>query len=114
MWLCHRFCLRVRKVEELLALPGGTVTDKTVRQWCQKFWLADARKLRKQQGWLGEPWQTDEIFVNIQGDRYDLWRAVDQDGDTIDLLIQRHPTNTRRNVSFAAYSIGPGEKPDGR
>lgn len=89
VWLYHRFCLSFREVEELLAERGITVTYETVRQWCQKFGPDYARKLKKRQGCLGDTWHIDEVFVTIQGERQYLWRAVDQDGDMIDILVQR-------------------------
>ena len=88
VWLYHRFCLSFREVEELLAERGITVTYESVRQWCQKFGPDYARKLKKRQGRLGDTWHIDEVFVSIQGKRHYLWRAVDQDGDTIDILVQ--------------------------
>jgi putative transposase len=96
VWLYHRFCLSFREVEELLAERGITVTYETVRQWCQKFGPDYAHKLKKRQGRLGDTWHIDEVFVTIQGERQYLWRAVDQDGDTIDILVQR-----RRNQHAA-------------
>jgi len=74
-------------VEELLAERGIIVTYETVRQWCQKFGPDYARKLKKRQGRLGDTWHIDEVFVTIQGQRQYLWRAVDQDGDTLDILV---------------------------
>ena len=96
VWLYHRFCLSFREVEELLAERGIIVTYETVRQWCQKFGPDYARKLKKRQGRLGDTWHIDEVFVTIQGQRQYLWRAVDQDGDTLDILVQR-----RRNQRAA-------------
>jgi putative transposase len=96
IWLYHRFCLRFREVEELLADRGITVTYETIRQWCQKFVPAYAHKHKKQPGRLGDVWHIDEVFVTIQGQRQYLWRAVDQDGDTVDILVQR-----RRNQPAA-------------
>jgi putative transposase len=96
VWLYHRFCLSFREVEELLAERGITVTYETVRQWCQKFGPDYAHKLKKRQGRLGDTWHIDEVFVTIQGERQYLRRAVDQDGDTIDILVQR-----RRNKHAA-------------
>jgi putative transposase len=90
VWLYHRFALSFRDVEELLAERGMVVTYETIRQWCQKFGPHYARKLRCQQGRLGDIWHLDERFVNIQGKRHYLWRAVDQDGDVIDILVQRY------------------------
>ena len=91
VWLNHQFCLSFREVEEeRLAKRGITITYESVRQWCQKFGPAYARKLKKRQGRLGETWHIAEGFVTIQGERQYLWRAVDQSGDVIDLLMQRH------------------------
>ena len=61
---------------------------ETIRQWCQTFGLDYARTLRGRRGRLGDTWYLDELFVTIQGRRQYLWRAVDQDGDTIDILVQ--------------------------
>jgi len=94
--LYHRFCLRFREVEELLAERGLIVTYETVRQWCRKFGPAYARKLKKRQGRLGDTWHIAEVFVTIQGEQQYLWRAVDQDGDVIDILVRR-----RRNQRAA-------------
>jgi len=99
VWLYHRFCLSFREVEELLAQRGLTVTYETIRQWCRKFGPAYARKLKKRQGRLGETWHLDEVFVSIHGEPQYLWRAVDQDGDTIDMLVQRR-RNTQAAVRF--------------
>jgi putative transposase len=89
VWLYHRFCLSFRDVEELLAKRGITVTYETVRQWCRKFGPEYARKLRHRQGRPGDIWYLDEVFVKIRGERHYLWRAVDQDGDVIEILVQR-------------------------
>ncbi len=75
-------------MEELLAERGITVTYETVRQWCQKFGPAYAHKLKKRQGRLGDTWHLDEVFVTLQGQGQYLWRAVDQDDATIDILVQ--------------------------
>ena len=99
VWLYHRFCLSFREVEELLAERCITVTYETVRQWCRKFGPAYARKLKKRQGRLSDTWQLDEVFVSIYGEPQYLWRAVDQDGDTIDMLVQRR-RNTQAAVRF--------------
>jgi putative transposase len=97
VWLYHRFCLSFREVEELLAERGITITYESIRPWCQTFGPDYARKLKKRQGRLGDTWHSDEVFVTIQGQRQYLWRAVDQDGDGIDILVQR-----RRNQKAAA------------
>ena len=90
VWLYHRFSLSFRDVEELLAKRGIIVSYETIRQWCMKFGPQYARSLRRRQGRLGDVWHLDEVFVNIQGQRHYLWRTVDQDGDVIDILVQKH------------------------
>ncbi len=89
VWLYHRFGLSLRDVEDLLAERGVTVSDEAIRLWCGKFGLDYARKLRRRRGRLGDTWFLDELFVTIRGERHYLWRALDQDGDVIDILVQR-------------------------
>ena len=111
VWLYHRFCLSFREVEELLVERGITVTYETIRQWCQKFEPDYARKLKKRQGCLGNVWHIDEVFITIQGQRHYLWRAVDQDGDVIDILVQRR-RNQRAAERFSRRLIkGQGGEP---
>ncbi|HVN80156.1 MAG TPA: hypothetical protein VMW38_14255 [Terriglobia bacterium] len=69
VWLYHRFCLSFRDVEDLLAERGITVSYETIRQWCRKFGVEYARKLRRRPGCLGDSWHVDELFVTIQGQR---------------------------------------------
>ena len=88
VWLYHRYCLSFRDVEDLLAERGVIVSYETVRQWCGKFGPDYARRLKRRHGRLGDTWFLDEVFVTINGERQYLWRAVDQDGDLIDILVQ--------------------------
>src|SRR5262245_59482213 len=88
VWVYHRFCMSFRDVEDLLAERGIIVSYEAVRRWCQKFGADYARRLRKRQGRLGDSWHVDELFVRINGQQQYLWRAVDQDGDVIDILLQ--------------------------
>jgi transposase-like protein len=94
VWLYYRFCLSFRDVEDLLAKRGVIVSHETIRQWSRKFGAEYARKLKRREGRLGDTWHLDELFVMIQGERQYLWRAVEQDGDVIDILVQ-----SRRNDS---------------
>ena len=87
VWLYHRYCLSFRDVEDLLAERGIIVSYETIRQWCGKFGPDYTRRLKRRQGRLGDTWFLDEVFVAINGQRQSLWRAVDQDGDLIDLLV---------------------------
>src|SRR4030095_5281996 len=88
VWLYHRFCLSFRDVEDLLAQSGVTVTYETIRQWCRTFGPAYARTLRRRRGQMGDMWYLDELFVTIQGRQQYLWRAADEDGDALALLVQ--------------------------
>ena len=99
VWLYHRFCLSFRDAEDLLAQRGVTVTYETIRQWCQRFGLVYARRLRRRRGRMGDTWHLDEVFVTIQGRQQYLWRAVDEDGDVLDILVQSH-RNRRAAVRF--------------
>ena len=111
VWLYHRFCLSFRDVEDLLAERGIVVTHETVRQWCRKFGPDYARKLRRRRGRLGDTWHLDELFVNIQGRRHYLWRAVDQDGDVIDILVQRRRDSRAARRFFRKLLKGQGSEP---
>ena len=75
-------------MEDLLAQRGITVTYETIRQWCRNFGPAYARTLRRRRGRMGDTWHLDELFVTLQGRRQYLWRAVDEDGDVLDILVQ--------------------------
>lgn len=99
VWLYHRFGLIFRDVEDLLAERGVTVTYETVRQWCLTFGLDYARRLRRSRGRMGDTWYLDEVFVKIRGRQQYLWRAVDEDGDVIDILVQSW-RNRRAAVRF--------------
>ena len=91
VWLYHRFCLSFRDVEDRLAQRGIAVSYEAIRQWCHTFGLAYARKLRRRRGPLGDTWYLAEVFVTIRGRRQYLWRAVDQDGDLLDILCPVAP-----------------------
>ena len=92
VWLYFRFSLSFRDVEDLLAQRGITVTYETIRRWCRTFGRAYARRLRHRRGRLGDTWYLDELFVTLNGRQQYLWRAVDEDGDLLDILVQ-----SRRN-----------------
>jgi len=96
IWLYYRFSLSFRDVEDLLAQRGIVVSYESVRRWCLKFGPRYRRSLKRREGRLGDIWHVDEVFVRINGVLHYLWRAVDQDGDVIDILMQR-----RRNARAA-------------
>ncbi len=88
VWLYCRFALRYRDVEELLAERGVVLTDETVRQWCRKFGQTDANTRRRRRPRPGATWHRDAVFSSINGATHSLWRAVDQDGTVLAILVQ--------------------------
>jgi putative transposase len=111
VWLYHRFCLSVRDTEGLLAQRGITVSYEAIRQWCRRFGPAYAQILRRRQGRLGDTWHLDELFVHIRGRQQYLWRAVDQDGDVIDLLVQPRRDRRAAERCFRKLLKGQGRAP---
>jgi transposase-like protein len=89
VWLYFRFCLSFRDVEELRFERGVTVTYEAIRKWCRKFGQQYANQLRRRRPRLGDKWHMDEVFLTIKGERQYFWRAVDQDGNVLDILVQR-------------------------
>jgi putative transposase len=89
VWLYHRFTLSFRDVEELLAARGISVSYETVKNWCIKFGNQYCSPIRKKRGQLGDMWYLDEVFIKLNGVLHYLWRAVDQDGDELDNLVQK-------------------------
>ena len=108
VWLYHRFCLSFRDVEDLLAERGVTVSYEAIRLWCLKFGPEYARGLKRR---LGDTWHLDEVFVTIQGERQYLWRAVDQDGDVIDILVQPRRDRKAAKRFFRKLLKGQGRVP---
>jgi putative transposase len=96
VWLYFRFSLSFRDVEEIMAERGIVLTYETIRQWCLKFGQTYANVLKKRHPQTGDKWHLDEVFLKINGKQYYLWRAVDQDGNVLDILVQ-----SRRNKQAA-------------
>ena len=89
VWLYFRFPLSLRMVEEMLAARGIRVTYETVRQWGKKFGKAFADQIRQRAPARGDKWHMDEVVISIAGEPHWLWRAVDQNGFVLDVLVQR-------------------------
>ena len=87
VWLYFRFSLSFRDVEELLAQRGIIVTYETVREWCLKFGQNYANQWRHHRPRCGDKWHLDEVFLTIRGERHHLWRAVDQEGNVLDMRV---------------------------
>ena len=89
VWLYYRFNLSHRDIEDLLAERGITVSYEAIRLWCNKFGLKYVRRLKKRHQGYGDTFFIDEVFVTIDGKQHYLWRAVDQDGEIVDVFLQR-------------------------
>jgi putative transposase len=87
VWLYHRFPLSFREVEEMMLERGIVVSHETIRQWCAKFGQTYANALRRRRARPGDKWHLDEVFIKIQGKTHYLWRAVDQGGTVLDILV---------------------------
>jgi putative transposase len=96
VWLYFRFPLSLRMVEEMLAARGIEVSHETVRQWAQKFGQSFANRIRRRRPAPGDKWHLDEVVISIAGKKHWLWRAVDQHGVVLDILVQ-----SRRNATAA-------------
>src|SRR6201994_1507666 len=88
VWLYFRFPLSLRHVDEILAARGIAVSHETVRQWGLKFGQAFANQIRRRLPRAGDKWHLDEVVVKIAGVKHWLWRAVDQSGMVLDVLVQ--------------------------
>ena len=113
VWLYVRFTLSSRDVEELLAQRGINVSHETIRRWCLKFGPAYARRLHRQRPTQGNHWYLDEVFMSIGGQGYYLWRAVDQDGDVIDILRQKRRNGLAAKRFFRKLLKGQQAVPNG-
>src|SRR5262245_6647648 len=96
VWLYDRFPLSYRDVQESLCERGITVTHAAIRAWCLKFGQAYANQLQHRRAQPGDKWHLAEVFLTINSKRHALWRAVDQDDNVLDILVQ-----SRRNKQAA-------------
>jgi putative transposase len=95
-WLYFRFSLSFRDVEAILAQRGMVITSETIRQWCLQFGQTSATELRRRRPRCGDTWHLDEVYLKSNGKTPSLWRAVEQDGNVLDILVQ-----SRRNTPAA-------------
>ena len=89
IWLYARFTLSFRDVEELLAERGIDASYETVRRWFLKFGPSIAANIRRSRPRPSDHWHLDEMVISIRGGKYWLWRAVDNEGEVLDFLVQR-------------------------
>ena len=96
VWLYHCFSLSLRDVELILAARGIVVSYESIREWGLRFGRIFANALKRRRPQPGDKWYMDEVFIRIRGEQHYLWRAVDQDGNVLDILVQ-----SRRNAAAA-------------
>ncbi len=111
VWLYFRFNLSHRDIEDLLAERGITVSRESIRLWCIKFGALYARRLKRKHRGYGDTFFIDEVFVKINGKRYYLWRAVDQDGDVVDVFLQPKRDGAAAKRFFKRLLRSHGRKP---
>jgi putative transposase len=99
VWLNHRFPLSLREVQEMMLQRGIIVSHETIRRWCATFGQTYANALRRRRGRPGDKWHLDEVFITINGQRHYLWRAVDQHGNVLDILVTSR-RDTRAAMRF--------------
>ena len=88
VWLYHCFSLSLRDVELILAARGIVVSYESIRDWGLRFGRMFANTLRRRRPRPGDKWFLDEVFIRIRGEQHYFWRAVDQDGTVLDILVQ--------------------------
>lgn len=89
VWLYFKFNLSHRDIEDLLAKRGIQVSYEAIRLWCNKFGPKYASRLRRKHQGYGDTFYLDEVFIKINGIQHYLWRAVDQDGEVVDIYLQK-------------------------
>jgi putative transposase len=102
VWLYHCFSLSLRDVELILAARGIVVSCESIREWGLRFGRTFANMLRQRQPQPGDKWYMDEVFIRLRGKQHYLWRAVDQHGNPLDILVQSRRSATAAKRSFAS------------
>ena len=110
-WLYYRFDLSHRDIEDLLAERGIMVTRESIRLWCIKFGAIYARRLKRRHRGYGDTFYIDEVFVKINGKQHYLWRAVDQDGEVVDVYLQPKRDATAAKRFFKRLLRSHGSEP---
>ncbi len=111
VWLYHRFNLSSRDIEDLMAERGIAISYESIRLWCIKFGPKYANRLRRRHQGYGDTFFIDEVFVKIQGKQHYLWRAIDQDGDVVDVFLQRRRDGRAAKHFFNRLLRASGSEP---
>ena len=111
VWLYHLFSLSLRDIELILAERGVVVSYESIRRWCLRFGTEFAAKLRKRRPRPGDTWHMDEVYLKINGELFYLWRAVDQHGVVLDILVQERRNATAAKRFFKRLLVGLQYRP---
>jgi putative transposase len=103
VWLYFRFPLSLRMVEEMLAACGIEVSHETLRQWALKFGQDFANQIRRRLPTSGDKWHLEEVVITIAGKKHLLWRAIDQHGIVLDILVSE-PSQRPGGQAIAAQA----------
>ena len=102
--LYYRYTLSYRDIEEILAERGIDVSYETIRRWCHKFGPVYARRIKARREQPASKWHIDEVFLKIGGRQFYLWRAVDAEGEVLDVLLQSR-RDTAAAVTFLRRAV---------
>jgi len=111
VWLYHRFNLSQRDIEDILAERGIEVSYESIRLWCNKFGPNYAKRLRRKHRGFGDTFFIDDVFVKIGGRQKYLWRAVDQDGEVVDVFVQERRDGKAAKRFFRRLLKSHGDMP---
>ena len=111
VWLYFRFNLSHRDIEDLLAQRGVIVSYESIRLWCIKFGRIYARRLKRRHNGYGDTFYIDEVLVKINGKQQYLWRAVDQEGEVVDVFLQSRRDGTAAKRFFKRLLRRQGKEP---
>lgn len=111
VWLYYRFNLSHRDIEDLLAQRGITVSREAIRLWCIKFGAIYSRRLKRKHRGYGDTFYIDEVFIKISGKQHYLWRAVDQDGEVVDVFLQNRRDGAAAKRFFKRLLRSHGGEP---
>lgn len=111
VWLYHCFSLSLRDVELILAARGVAVSYESIREWGIRFGRQYAAALKRRRPKPGDKWHLDEVFIRIRGKLHYLWRAVDQNGMVLDILVQKQRDTDAAKRFFRKLLSGGTEVP---
>ena len=109
VWLYHCFSLSLRDVETILAERGIVVSYESIREWALRFGRMFAAALKRRRPKPGDKWHLDEVFIRIRGKLHYLWRAVDQHGNVLDVLVQEPDDSSLQLAQVPGVELRKGE-----